>query len=158
MNRLSTMTTVLFALAGCTKTTTTTIASTKTAISESDAAKIADETLGVWKSMDAAKINATYAPDIAGFDMVMPALISDRATWNKATDGFAAAKIDGIEATARKIQVLNADTFIVSQSDKITSSAMPKNNTTVRCTDVFEKGVDGKWLIVNEHCSVEPKK
>ena len=152
------MTTVLFALAGCTKTTTTTIASTKTAISESDAAKIADETLGVWKSMDAAKINATYAPDIAGFDMVMPALISDRATWNKATDGFAAAKIDGIEATARKIQVLNADTFIVSQSDKITSSAMPKNNTTVRCTDVFEKGVDGKWLIVNEHCSVEPKK
>ena len=157
MNRLSTMTAVLIALAGCTKTTSTTTASTKAGISESDAAKIADDTLGVWRSMDAAKINATYAPEIAGFDMVMPALISDRATWNKAADGFAAAKIDGIEATARKIQVLNADTFIVSQSDKITSSTLPKNNSAVRCTDVFERGVDGKWLIVNEHCSAEPK-
>ena len=157
MNRLSTMAAISIALAGCTKTTTTTTVSTKNTFSESDAAKIADDTVVVWKSMDAAKINAAYAPEIAGFDMALPTLISDRATWKKATDGFAAAKIDGIEATGRKIQVLNADTFIVSQSDKITSSSRPKNNAAVRCTDVFEKAVDGRWLIVNEHCSVEPK-
>ena len=27
---------------------------------------------------------------------------------------------------------------------------------TIRCTDVFRKQEDGKFLIVNEHCSAVP--
>ena len=79
------------------------------------------------------------------------------AVLRQAQDVFAAAQIDSEEQISRKIQLLDADTFVVSGVWNGTSKAKPENNGEVRCTDVFQKGADGAWIIVNEHCSQMPK-
>ena len=81
----------------------------------------------------------------------------EKQSFDKAQDVFAAAQIDSEEQISRKIQLLDADTFVVSGVWNGTSKAKPENNGEVRCTDVFQKGADGAWIIVNEHCSQMPK-
>ncbi len=127
------------------------------AITEADAAKLADAMVKGWESKDAAVIKGLYAPDVVAFDYAYGPLEADRATFDKAQDVFAAAQIDGEEQISRNIQVLDADTFIVSGVWNGTSKAKPENNGQVRCTDVFQKDAAGAWTIVNEHCSVMPK-
>jgi ketosteroid isomerase-like protein len=130
---------------------------TATPVSEADAGKIADATVAGWTSMDAAKIKALYAPSIVGFDYTIGPLSTDRATWDKAQDLFAAAKIDSAVQTARKIQIVAPDVFVVSGTWDVKSSSTPANDGTVRCTDVYQKDASGHWPIVNEHCSAMPK-
>ena len=89
--------------------------------------------------------------------MMTAPLVTDRPTWDKNQDGFAAAKLDKAVRKQREIQILGADTFIMSGLWALTSSAVPANAMTVRCTDVFHRDPAGKWPIVNEHCSVAPK-
>ncbi len=126
-------------------------------ISEADATKLADATEAAWLSMDAARIKALYAPGIVGFDIAAPPLATDRATWDKQQDAFAAAKLDKSVTKQRHIQVLDGDTFVVSGVWDLTSTATPANDARLRCTDVYEKAADGTWPIVNEHCSLAPK-
>ena len=128
-----------------------------TAISESDAAKVADSTVETWKSMDAAKIKALYAPSVEAYDYAAPRLAPDRAEFDKRQDAYAAAKLDGAKQVERKIQILSPDVFVMSGTWDMSSSTMPANNASVRCTDVFQKDAGGNWLIVNEHCSPVPK-
>ena len=139
-------------LGGCQKTET--VASAP--VSEAEAAKLADAMVKTWESKDAAKIKALYAPAVVAFDYAYGPLEEDRATFDKAQDVFAAAQIDSEEQISRKIQLLDADTFVVSGVWNGTSKAKPENNGEVRCTDVFHK-TDGAWSIVNEHCSPMPK-
>jgi len=106
--------------------------------------------------MDAAKIKALYAPGVVAFDFSAPDLVTERAKFDEIQDGFAAAKFDAAEQVSRNVQILDADTFVMNGTWNITSSATPANNSSVRCTDVFEKGEDGKWLIASEHCSPVP--
>ena len=127
------------------------------AITEAEAAKLADAMVATWESKDAAKIKALYAPGVVAFDYAFGPLEADRATFDKAQDAFAAAGIDSEEQVSRKIQLLDADTFVVSGVWNGTSKAHPDANGEVRCTDVFQKGPDGAWIIVNEHCSQMPK-
>ena len=110
-----------------------------------------------WKSTDAAKIKALYAPSVEAYDFVAPGLAPDRAEFDKRQDAFAAAKLDGAKQVERKIQVLSPDVFVMSGTWDLSSSTMPANNATVRCTDVFQKDASGNWTIVNEHCSPVPK-
>ena len=126
-------------------------------VTQADAAKIADDTATVWRTTDAVKIKALYASDITGFNIAAAPLIVNRADWDRSIEEYALANIDGMQLIGRKIQLLGDNDFVVSQSGRITSSKNARNNSTVRCTDVFEKGVDGNWLIVNEHCSLPPK-
>jgi ketosteroid isomerase-like protein len=132
-------------------------ATTQGALSDADAAKIADATVEVWKSTDAAKIKALYAPSVVAFDFVAPALSPDRAEFDKRQDAFAAAKLDGAKELERKIQILAPNVFVMSGTWDLSSSSTPANNTPVRCTDVFQKDASGNWPIVNEHCSAVPK-
>lgn len=127
------------------------------AISEADAAKLADAMVKGWESKDAAMIKALYAPGVVAFDYAYGPLEADRATFDKAQDVFAAAQIDSEEQVSRKIQLLDADTFVVSGVWNGTSKAKPENNGQVRCTDVFQRDAAGTWTIINEHCSVMPK-
>jgi ketosteroid isomerase-like protein len=126
-------------------------------ITETEAAKLADAMVATWQSKDAAQIKALYAPGVVAFDYAYGPLEADRATFDKAQDVFAAAQIDSEEQISRKIQLLDADTFIVSGVWNGTSKAKPENNGQVRCTDVFQKDAAGTWAIVNEHCSQMPK-
>jgi hypothetical protein len=126
-------------------------------ISETDAAKVADATVDTWKSMDAAKVKALYAPSVVAYDYGAPTLNKDRAEFDKRQDAFVAFKLDGAKDVERKIQVLSPDVFVMSGTWDLSSSTMPANNVTVRCTDVFQKDASGNWPIVNEHCSPVPK-
>ena len=127
------------------------------AITEAEAGKLADAMVKGWESKDAATIKALYAPGVVAFDYAYGPLEADRATFDKAQDEFAAAQIDSEEQISRNIQLLDADTFIVSGVWNGTSKAKPENNGQVRCTDVFQKDTAGTWSIANEHCSRMPK-
>jgi len=149
---------VTAATTGCNKAEPVKPAATgQEATSEADAAKVADATVETWKSMDAAKIKALYAPTVEAFDFVVPGLARDRAEFDKRQDAFVTAKLDGANQVERKIQVLSPDIFVMSGTWEMTSSTTPANNATVRCTDVFQRDVSGNWPIVTEHCSPAPK-
>lgn len=125
-------------------------------ITEAEAATLADTMVTVWESADAAKIKALYAPGVVAFDYAVAGLPADRAAFDKRQDAFAAFKIDQEDQLERTIQILDADTFIVSGTWRGSSTTLPANNGDVRCTDVFEKAAE-TWSIVNEHCSAVPK-
>lgn len=147
-------------LAGCDRAPTggaATVPAAATPISEAEAAKIADATVATWLSMDAAKIKAMYAPNVAGFDSMIGPLANGKAAWDKNQDGFVTAKMDGSTQKERLIQILDADTFVINGTWDVTSSAIPANNGAIRCTVVYEKDAAGAWLIANEHCSAVPK-
>ncbi len=149
---------VTAATTGCNKAEPVKPATTgQEATSEADAAKVADATVEVWKTMDAAKIKGLYAPSVEAFDFAAPGLSKDRAEFDKRQDDYAAAKLDQAKQVERKIQVLSPDVFVMSGTWEMSSSTMPANNATVRCTDVFQKDASGNWPIVNEHCSAAPK-
>jgi ketosteroid isomerase-like protein len=125
-------------------------------ISDADAAGIADSTVETWMSMDAARIKALYAPTVVAFDFSAPDLVTDRTAFDEIQDGFAAAKFDAATQLSRDIKVLDADTIVMNGAWDISSSSIPENKASVRCTDVFEKDEAGNWLIVSEHCSPVP--
>ncbi|HEY6048715.1 MAG TPA: hypothetical protein VIV07_06680 [Sphingomicrobium sp.] len=131
--------------------------SAQATVSETDAAKVADSTVDVWKSMDAAKIKALYAPSVVAYDYAAPTLPTDRGDFDKRQDAYAAAKLDGAKQVERKIQILSPDIFVMSGTWDMTSSTKPANNGSIRCTDVFQRDASGNWPIVNEHCSTVPK-
>lgn len=126
-------------------------------ITEVNANKLADAMVKAWESKDAAKIKALYAPSVVAFDYGAGPVEADRATFDKAQDVFAAAEIDSEAQISRNIQILDADTFIVSGVWNGTSTTKPASNGVVRCTDVFQKDAAGAWSIINEHCSAMPK-
>ena len=125
-------------------------------ISESDAAKVTDAMVATWQSMDATKIDALYAPDVVGFDSTAAPLSTDRANWTKLQQGFAAMKFDHLAVTQSKTQILDGDDFIFSSVSNLTSTSGSIKALSLRCTDVFHKQSDGKFLVVNEHCSTVP--
>jgi ketosteroid isomerase-like protein len=125
-------------------------------MSESKAAAIADATQAAWASMDASKIDSAYAPDIVGFDPIAPPLSVDRANWTKLQKGFADMKFDRLTVPDRKIQLIDADSFIVSGTAYFTSKSGPVKAMPMRFTDVYRKQADGRFLIVNEHVSALP--
>jgi ketosteroid isomerase-like protein len=125
-------------------------------ISDSDAAKVTDATVATWQSMDAAKIDALYAPDVVGFDSSAPAMSTDRANWTKLQQGFAAMKFDHVAVAQSKTQILDGDNFVFSSVSNLTSAAGSVKALSLRCTDVYHRQGDGKFLIVNEHCSAVP--
>ena len=125
--------------------------------SDGEMTKMANDTVAAWTSMDAAKIKAIYAPNVVAFDFVAAPLETDRPTFDKAQDAFAAAKLNNAEQVSRTLQPLDPDTFVMSGAWNISSSSVPANKAAVRCTDVFHKDAAGAWPIVNEHCSAVPQ-
>ena len=125
-------------------------------LSDADAAKITDATVATWQSMDASKIDGLYAPDVVGFDVSAAPLSTDRANWTKLQQGFAAMKFDHLAITQSKTQILDSETFIFSSVGNLTSTAGTVKALPIRCTDVYRKQADDKFLIVNEHCSSVP--
>jgi ketosteroid isomerase-like protein len=125
-------------------------------ISDADAARVTDATVAAWQSMDAAKIDALYAPDVVGFDVSAPSLSTDRGNWTKLQQSFAAMKFDHATITQSKTQILDGDVFVYSSVANLTSTAGSVKAMSLRCTDVFRRQADDKFLIVNEHCSGVP--
>jgi len=125
-------------------------------VSDAEAAAAADAAQTAWTSMDAAKIDSVYASNVIGFDPIAPPLSTDRGNWTKLQQGFAAMKFDHIAVPDRKIQVLDANTFVVSGTAQFTSKDGPVKAMPMRFTDVYQRQAGGKFLIVNEHVSEVP--
>lgn len=109
-------------------------------------------------SGNAEAIMAHYAPGAVFFDASIAEPTDDRATATKWTENFVAMKPSNLSTEGRKIQILDADTFIASGIG--TLDAVVKGRPTklsMRYTDVYEKQADGRWLIVHEHLSMPPK-
>jgi ketosteroid isomerase-like protein len=124
--------------------------------SDADPTAAADKTQKAWASMDLKQILALYANDIVGFDPVEPALSSSWANWDRLNQAFVKMKFDALTVSDRKIQILDANTFVASGTGHMTSKDGPMKTADVRFTDVYEKQEDGSWLIVNEHVSMVP--
>jgi ketosteroid isomerase-like protein len=129
----------------------------KPAVSEADAAAAADATQAAWVTMDVAKIEAPYARDVVAFDPVDPPMSTTWENWDRLQKGFAAMKVDKMSVPDRKIQILDADNFIVSGTADFTSTDGPMKLGSMRFTDVYHRQSDGKWQIVNEHVSMKPE-
>jgi ketosteroid isomerase-like protein len=126
-------------------------------VSQAAAEGAADATQAAWISMDLAKVLAAYSKDVVAFDPAAAPLATDWATFEKFNQGFVDMKFDGITVPDRKIQILDADTFVVSGTGTMTSKEGQVKSADMRFTDVYQKQADGKWLIVNEHVSFKPK-
>lgn len=144
---------IVLAAAGCQEKAAEPAAVT---VSEADAAAAADATQAAWATMDVAKIEAPYAKDVVAFDPMVAPLSTTWDNWHKLQQGFADMKFDKFVVADRKIQILDANTFIVSGTADVTSTAGPMKAAKMRFTDVYHKGDDGKWWIVNEHVSLPP--
>ena len=127
-------------------------------LTQADAEVIAENTQATWNSGDTAKIMAQYKPGAVMFDIAAPAPSDDRATQTKWTDSFVAMKPSNFRVPDRRVQVLDADTIVMSGTGTFDTAA-PGGPTTVtmRYSDVLEKQADGTWLIVHEHLSEVPK-
>ena len=127
------------------------------AISETEAAAIADATEDAWTSVDLAKVEAVYAKDVIAFDPVNPLLSTTWDNFDKLQKGYIDMKFNGKTVPDRAIQILDADTFVVSGTADLTSAEGPMKQAAMRFTDVYQRQADGKWLIVNEHISLKPE-
>ena len=125
---------------------------------EAEAGVIVDKVETSYTSGNAATIMANYAPDAVFFDLAVSEPTDDRATATKWTEGFVAMKPSNFSPGNRKIQVLDADTFITS-GIAIFDTVMDAKpaRMSLRYTDVYQKQADGSWQIVHEHLSLPPK-
>lgn len=128
-----------------------------TMVSEADAAAAADATQAAWTSMDVPKIESVFAKDVVAFSPVTAPLATTWDEFHKRQERFAALKMDKIEVADRNIQILDADTFVVSGIGNLTSSDGEENDRTVRFTHVYQKQDDGSWKIVTAHRSFAPE-
>ena len=125
---------------------------------EADATAAIDKVEASFTSGNAQTIMANYAPGAVFFDPMVTEPTDDRATATKWTEGFVAMKPTAFSPGARRIQVLDANTFISSGVG--TMDATVDNRPTklqMRYTDVYQKQADGSWQVVHEHLSVPPK-
>ncbi|HVR91851.1 MAG TPA: DUF4440 domain-containing protein [Novosphingobium sp.] len=146
---------VLAATSACTPAANT-AAPEAAMITEAEAQAAIDAAHAAWVSMDTAKIEAVYAKGIVGFDFADPALSTTFENWHRLQVGFASMKLDHIDVTDRKVQILDGEDFIESGTATFTSKDGPMKTATMRFTDVYRKQADGKFLIVNEHVSAVP--
>lgn len=129
-----------------------------TPLTEAEAAAAIDKVEATFTSGNAQTIMANYAPGAVFFDPMVTEPTDDRATATKWTEGFVAMKPTAFSPGTRRIQVLDADTFISSGVG--TMDATVDNRPTrlsMRYTDVYQKQSDGSWQVVHEHLSVPPK-
>jgi ketosteroid isomerase-like protein len=126
-------------------------------LSEAEAAVIADATEAAWTSADLAKEEAVYAKDVIAFDPADPPLSTSWENFDKLQKAYIDMKFNGKSVPDRTIQILDADTFVVSGTADLTSIEGPMKQASMRFTDVYQHQADGRWLIVNEHVSFRPE-
>ena len=128
-------------------------------ITEAEAIALVDKIPAGMVANDPASIVALYADDAVLVDPGLPELITSKEANLAATTDFVKAGITKAMVNERKVQVLDADTYVVTEiatvEMKPVGNAKPQQ-MTVRVTDVVQKKADGSWSIVNEHVSAMP--
>ena len=124
---------------------------------QAEAEKIIDATEKSYGSGNAAEIMAHYADGAVMFDQGLLAPIADRQLQTKLTQGFAATQPRDFTVANRAIQVLDADTFVVSGVTNFTIQlGQARQPVRARFTQVYQRQADGSRKIVHEHMSAPP--
>ena len=124
---------------------------------QAEAEKIIDATEKSYGSGNAAEIMAHYADGAVMFDQGLLAPIADRQLQTKLTQGFAATQPRDFTVANRAIQVLDADTFVVSGVTNFTIQlGQARQPARARFTQVYQRQGDGTFKIVHEHMSAAP--
>ncbi|HEY1146918.1 MAG TPA: nuclear transport factor 2 family protein [Allosphingosinicella sp.] len=145
-------------LAACSRSANDNAAEMAAPPTEAEVAAVVDRTEATFTSGNAETIMAHYAPGAVFFDPSVAEPTDDRATATKWTENFVSMKPTAFSPGARKIQVLDSDTFITSGVGTIDAVVDDRpTKLAMRYTDVYEKQADGSWLIVHEHLSMPPK-
>lgn len=127
---------------------------------EAEALAVANAIEPLMLAKDAPGIVALYADTAVLVDPMAPELITTKEANLAATKGLVDANVVKVTVHDRKVQVLDADTFVVTMIGSLDTKP-PKGKAetmTMRVTDVYQKQADGKWLAVNEHVSAMPVK
>lgn len=126
-------------------------------LTEAEATQIANKVAEAAATGDPAQMAANYAPGAAGFSVLSNDLITSPEAAKADTE--ATMKL-APKATlnARKIQILDADTFVDTgvMTWDVTRNGKPAW-FVVRYTDVFQKQADGSWKVAHEHLSPAPQ-
>src|SRR6185503_840718 len=129
-------------------------------ITEAEATALVDKIPAGMVANDPASIVALYADDAVLVDPGLPDLITTKEANMAATKDFVGSGITKAMVNVRKVQILDADTYVVTEiatvEMKPVGAAKPQQ-MTVRVTDVVQKKADGSWAIVNEHVSAMPQ-
>ena len=126
-------------------------------VTEAEAAMMADETQTTWASRNIAAIESRYAKTMIGIDPTDAKISTTWESWDRLQKAFVAQQFDVVSVPERRIQVLDADTFVVTGMGTLKNSADPSKLSEFRFTDVYQRQDTGRFAIVNEHVSVVPK-
>ena len=126
-------------------------------LTEAEAIRIASAPMANWSTMGTQALDAMYTADAIGFEPNTAPLIASGAAFAKVNKDLLAMKFDKVKALETKVQILSDDVFILTTCTDMTSTDGPVKSTTWRCTGVFQRQPDGKFRMVNEHCSYPPK-
>jgi uncharacterized protein (TIGR02246 family) len=126
-------------------------------ISEADAIALVDKIPAGILAKDPAAIVSLYADNAVLVDMQAPDLITTKQANLAATKGLTDGNPIHAAVNVRQVQILDADTFVVTEIVTVDLKPAAKVQSAVfRVTDVIEKKADGTWTIVNEHVSMMP--
>jgi ketosteroid isomerase-like protein len=88
-------------------------------------------------------------------EMTAPDLIATKAGNLAATASFVDKGIAKLTINVRRVQILDADTFVSTEIATVEMKPGVKPaGGTASVTDVYHKQANGSWLIVNEHVSL----
>jgi len=125
-------------------------------ISEADAIAFVDKIPVAILAKDPAALVSNYADNAVLVDMTAPDLITTKEANLAATKGLTDANPVHAAVHARQVQILDADTFVVTEIVSVDMKPAGKVQTSyLRVTDVVQKKGDA-WTIVNEHVSAMP--
>lgn len=127
---------------------------------EAEALAVANALPPLMIAKDAPGVVALYADNAVLVDPMSPELVTTKEANLAATKGLIDMNMTKMIVHDRKVQVLDADTFVVTLIGSFVMQP-PKGKAetmTMRVTDVYQKQADGKWLAVNEHVSAMPAK
>ena len=142
----------LAALAACKPT-----AGTRPAVTETEAARIAEQAEATFTSGDLNAIMRQYANSAVMIDASAPAPSADRKVQTGWTRAFVSMQPADYKVPDRRIQLLGPDAFVSSGTETFTVGAGAARPTvSARFTDVFQRQKGGDWKIVHEHVSMPP--
>ncbi len=126
-------------------------------VTDKQAEKIVEATQKSFSSGDANAIMGHYADGAVMFDQGLLNPVADRQLQTKLTQGFAASQPRDFTIANRSIQLLDADTFVVSGVMNFTIQlGQARQPIRSRFTQVFQRQADGTFKIAHEHISAPP--
>ncbi len=131
---------------------------TRPAVTQAEAATIAEQTEASFTTGDLTAIMRQYADSAVMIDAAAPSPSADRKVQTGWARAFVSMKPADYSVPDRRIQLLGADAFISSGTETFTVAAgAARPRVSARFSDVFQRQKNGAWKIVHEHVSMVPQ-